>query len=158
FDAELLKSFGSGRNANQAAAVFGHEIDRSRGDRLRCHNQITFILAIGIVHNDDHAASLKIGTDRINAVELACHHSDFGKEPRTFTKLQCSLSSRIAFSTFKSFICPSQSTKKKYSQAFLLLGRDSILVMLIRNRRNGANARYKAPTSSTMLNMRLVRS
>src|SRR5678815_841959 len=48
--------------------------------------------------------------------------------------------------------------KKKYSQAFRLLGRDSILVRLMRNRRNAANAWCKAPTLSEMLIIRLVRS
>src|SRR2546430_5848792 len=35
----------------------------------------------------------------------------------------------IALATFLSFMCPSQSTKKKYSQALRLLGRDSIFVI-----------------------------
>src|SRR5688572_28995854 len=53
---------------------------------------------------------------------------------------------------------PSQSTKKKYSQALRLLGRDSILVMLMRCLRNGASARCRAPASWARLIMRLVRS
>ena len=48
--------------------------------------------------------------------------------------------------------------KKKYSQTFRLLGRDSILVMLIRWTRNGARARCNAPTASMRLIIRLVRS
>src|SRR5207253_10365729 len=48
--------------------------------------------------------------------------------------------------------------KKKYSQALRLLGRDSIFVMLMRKRRKAARARCSAPTLSTRLIMRLVRS
>ena len=45
----------------------------------------------------------------------------------------------IALATFV-VMWPSQSTKKKYSHALRLLGRDSILVMFSLYRRNGASA------------------
>src|SRR5262249_33913363 len=64
----------------------------------------------------------------------ATSHSAFGYEPSTFTKLHCSASIVRAFATFRSSKWPSQSTKKKYSHALRLLGRDSILVMLMRKR------------------------
>ena len=48
--------------------------------------------------------------------------------------------------------------KKKYSHAFRLLGRDSIFVRLMRNRRNAASAWCRAPTRSVMQTIRLVRS
>src|SRR5665213_2930177 len=84
--------------------------------------------------------------------------SQFGYDPRTLTKLQTSSRQAMALATLRSVMCPSQSTKKKYSQALRLLGRDSILVMFSLKRRNGDRARYKAPTSSAMLNITLVRS
>jgi branched-subunit amino acid aminotransferase/4-amino-4-deoxychorismate lyase len=58
-------------------------------------------------------------------------YSVFGYEPRTLTKLQCSFNSLTASATLRSCTWPSQSMKKKYSHAFRLLGRDSILVMLM---------------------------
>src|SRR5476651_493867 len=48
--------------------------------------------------------------------------------------------------------------KKKYSHALRLLGRDSILVMLILNLRNAAMASCNAPTLSETLTIKLVRS
>src|SRR5687768_16866147 len=53
---------------------------------------------------------------------------------------------------------PSQSTKKKYSHALRLLGRDSIFVMLMRCLRKGARALCKAPASWARLIIKLVRS
>src|SRR5579859_5357557 len=35
FDAQLLQSFGTGRNANESASVLGHEVDRGGRDELR---------------------------------------------------------------------------------------------------------------------------
>ena len=52
-----------------------------------------------------------------------------GYEPRTLTKLQTPARWATALATLGSDMWPSQSTKKKYSQALRLLGRDSILVM-----------------------------
>ena len=49
-------------DANQSAAMRGHEIDRFRCRLLRRHHQIAFVLAIGIVGHDHHrpcAMSLK---------------------------------------------------------------------------------------------------
>ena len=63
FDAELLQPFGGRRHANQSAAKFGHEIHGDRRDEFRRHDQIAFIFAIGVVHDDDHFAFLQISDD-----------------------------------------------------------------------------------------------
>ena len=45
--------FGQGQ-ANQAPAVFGHEIDVFRAHMLGGHDQITFVFPVFIIHQDDH--------------------------------------------------------------------------------------------------------
>ena len=74
------------------------------------------------------------------------------------TNTQCSASCANALVTLGSFACPSRSTKKKYSHALRLLGRDSIYVMLSLYRRKGASELCRAPGLSAMQNMMLVRS
>ena len=46
------------RQADLPAAVPGHEVDRLRRDLRRGHRQIAFVLAVLIVHDDEHAAGL----------------------------------------------------------------------------------------------------
>ncbi len=41
---------------DQAAAVFGHEVDGFGGDLLGGHGEIAFIFAVFVVDDDDHAA------------------------------------------------------------------------------------------------------
>jgi hypothetical protein len=53
--------------------VLGHEVDRGGRDVLRRHDQVALILAIGIVHHDDHFPFADIRNDRLNAVELLVH-------------------------------------------------------------------------------------
>ena len=55
-DPQLLQPFGGGRRANQAAAVLGHEVDGLLARVFRGHDQIAFVLAVGVVHDDDHPA------------------------------------------------------------------------------------------------------
>src|ERR1022692_832977 len=81
-------------------------------------------------------------------------YSEFGYEPRTLTKLHSCPTDSIALATLRSCMWPSQSMKKKYSHALRLLGRDSILVRLMRLRRKAASAWCSAPTLSAMLTMR----
>ncbi len=44
------------READQAAPVFGHEIDGFGRDFFRRHGQIAFVFAVFVVHQDNHAA------------------------------------------------------------------------------------------------------
>ena len=43
--------------------MLGHEVDRLRRDELGREDQIAFVLAILLVHQDDHAAALDIPDD-----------------------------------------------------------------------------------------------
>ena len=48
---------GGQRQADQPAAVGGHEVDRLGGRELRGHHQVALVLAILAVADDDHAAT-----------------------------------------------------------------------------------------------------
>ena len=72
-DAELVQPFGGGRHANQPAPESGHEIDGGGRDELPGHDQIAFIFAVGIIHDDDHFAFADVGDDGFNAVESFFH-------------------------------------------------------------------------------------
>ena len=49
------------RQADQAAAVFGHEVDRFGRDEFRRQHQVALVLAVFLVHQDDHFAGLEVG-------------------------------------------------------------------------------------------------
>ena len=55
-NAKLLQPLGICRYADQPASMLGHEVNGFRRDELRRHDQIAFVLAVGIVHDDDHFA------------------------------------------------------------------------------------------------------
>ena len=60
-------------SANQPSAEFRHEIHRVCRD-FRCrHHQVAFIFPIGIIRNDDHAASADIGNHGGNRIEWRFH-------------------------------------------------------------------------------------
>ena len=44
------------READQAAGVFGHEVDGIGGRELGGDDQVAFILPVFVVHQDEHAA------------------------------------------------------------------------------------------------------
>ena len=69
---ELLGALVRDRHANQTPAVRGHEIDRLRRDFFRRHDQIAFVLAIGIVGHDHHAPFGDIAHHIVNRIELKC--------------------------------------------------------------------------------------
>src|SRR5688572_11060450 len=52
----MVQAFGRQRQAHQAAAVAGHEIDRLGRDLGGSHGQIALVLAVLVVHHDDHPA------------------------------------------------------------------------------------------------------
>ena len=56
-DVELVEPLAGHRQADQAAAVLGHEVDRLGRDLLGGHRQIAFVLAILVVDDDDHLAA-----------------------------------------------------------------------------------------------------
>ena len=70
--AELLGALVRDRHANQAASVRRHEIDRFRRHFFRCHDQIAFVLAIGIVGHDHHAPFGDVAHHIVNRIELKC--------------------------------------------------------------------------------------
>ena len=45
------------RQADQPAGVLGHEVDRFGGGLLGRHAKVAFILAILVIHQDDHVAA-----------------------------------------------------------------------------------------------------
>ena len=55
--------------ANQAARVADHEVDGFRRDMLGRHDQVAFVLAIFLINQDDHAASLQLRDDFFNGGE-----------------------------------------------------------------------------------------
>ncbi len=52
---QLADTVGRQREADQAAAVFGHEVDRFGSDLFGGDHQIALILAVFVVHENDHA-------------------------------------------------------------------------------------------------------
>src|SRR5690349_3068405 len=72
-DAKLLQTLGRGWNADQAAAMFGHEVDGLGCGKLRCHYQITLIFTIGIIDNDHQLASLHVGDYCLNRIKTLRH-------------------------------------------------------------------------------------
>src|SRR5262249_5178345 len=63
-DLELVEPLGRHREADQAAPVACHEVDRFWRHLLGRNRQIALVLAICIVDNDDHAA----GANRLDGV------------------------------------------------------------------------------------------
>ena len=56
--------------ADQAAAVAGHEIDRVRGRQLRRDHEIAFVLAVLVVHENEHAALPGVFEDLLGGRQL----------------------------------------------------------------------------------------
>ena len=70
--AELVTPLGGEAEADQAAAVHGHEVDRLRRDELGGDREVALVLAIGVVA-DDHEASRADLLDRLfDAGERRC--------------------------------------------------------------------------------------
>ena len=60
---QLVEALAGQRHADQAAAVRHHEVDRCRRNLLRGDREVAFVLAILVVHDDDHLAAAD-GVDR----------------------------------------------------------------------------------------------
>ena len=55
-EAELVAALGREREADQAARLLGHEVDRLGRRELRGHRQVALVLAVLVVADDDHLA------------------------------------------------------------------------------------------------------
>lgn len=64
--------FGDG-SANQPSAEFRHEINSVCRDFGCRHHQVAFIFPVGIIRDDDHAASANIGNHGGNRIEWRFH-------------------------------------------------------------------------------------
>ena len=65
---QLLAAFGRQRQANEPTAMSGHEVDIFRTHHAGGHQQVTFVLAILIIHDDDHLAISNILDDFFDTV------------------------------------------------------------------------------------------
>ncbi len=72
-DAELLQPLARRRRANQAAPVLGHEIDRGGRGELPGHDQVALVLAVGVIHDNDHFAAADVGDGGFDGVENFIH-------------------------------------------------------------------------------------
>ena len=71
---ELFRALRRDRHADQSAPVHGHEVYRLRRRLLRRHDEVAFILAIGVVGHDHNPAGGDIAQDIVDGIEL----HDFG--------------------------------------------------------------------------------
>ena len=55
-EAELVAALGRQRQADPAARLLGHEVDRLGRDELRGHHEVALVLAVLVVADDDHPA------------------------------------------------------------------------------------------------------
>ena len=69
--AELVDPLAGQRQADQAAAVLGHEVDRVGRRHLRRDDEVALILAVLVVDQDEHAAVARLVDDLLGAR----HHS-----------------------------------------------------------------------------------
>ena len=55
-EAQVVAALGGERDADQAPAVLGHEVDLLRCDFLCRDGEVAFVFAVLVVHDDNHAA------------------------------------------------------------------------------------------------------
>ncbi len=60
-DAQLLEPAADERHADETASVFGHEVDGFGRDHLGGHGEVAFVLAILVIHDDDHLSGADVG-------------------------------------------------------------------------------------------------
>ena len=68
--AELADALLGERQADQAAPVLGHEVDRRGRHLLGRHAQIALVLAVLVVHQDHHLAGLDVGDGVLDRADL----------------------------------------------------------------------------------------
>ncbi|MCY1435457.1 hypothetical protein D9M71_515540 [compost metagenome] len=69
--AETLAALAVHRHADQATGVLGHEVDVFGAHGLGGHDQVAFVLAVFVIHQDDHLALTNVLEQFFDAVE--CH-------------------------------------------------------------------------------------
>ena len=57
------------RQADEAAAVRGHEVDGLGRHELRRHHEVALVLAVLVVDEDDHLAGADVGDGAVHALE-----------------------------------------------------------------------------------------
>ena len=67
---QLRAALARQRQADQPAAVARHEVDVRGRHALRGHDQVALVLAILVVHDDDHAPGAQLGQDVGGAVQF----------------------------------------------------------------------------------------
>jgi hypothetical protein len=72
-NAKLLQPFASGGNANQTATETRHEIDGRRRRVLTGEDEIAFVFAVGIVHDDNDFAFANVGEDGLDGIKFGFH-------------------------------------------------------------------------------------
>ena len=60
-EAQVVGSLLGQRQADEPAAVAGHEVDRLRGHKLGGQSQVALVFAVFVVDHDHHAASANLG-------------------------------------------------------------------------------------------------
>ncbi len=70
-EAQLGRALARQRQADQAAAVLGHEVDGVGGGHLRRDHEIAFVLAVLGVDQDDHAPVAQVLDDLVDRREEA---------------------------------------------------------------------------------------
>ena len=73
FDAQLLQPVGGGRHTNQSSTEFGHEINCLRRRVFGGHDQIAFILAVGVIDDDDQLAFTQVLDHRLDRINRCFH-------------------------------------------------------------------------------------
>ncbi len=74
---QFVATLFSERQANQTARVPGHEVDDFGSYFLSRANQVAFILAVFVVHDDDHAPFANVGGGVRNGSKWHFQSSDF---------------------------------------------------------------------------------
>ncbi len=69
-DVQLVQPLGGERHADQAAALLAHEVDRLGGHLLGRHHEVALVLAVLVVHDDDHLALADVGNRRLDRIHL----------------------------------------------------------------------------------------
>jgi hypothetical protein len=72
-EAELLAALGAERQADQAACLLGHEVDRLGRGELRGHHEVALVLAVFAVAHDHGAPGADVGDRVIDGVEWTSH-------------------------------------------------------------------------------------
>ena len=67
-EAELVDALGGHRQADEAATILCHEVDGVGGDLFGGHTEVALVLAVLVIHEDDHAA--RRVSSRASSIEM----------------------------------------------------------------------------------------